>query len=64
MSKKTFELVVTITGAVCAIAIGLVTHFNPPYASAINSSIEIVESAVIAICGNFAVNEANKKALK
>lgn len=64
MSKKTFELVVTITGAVCATAIGLVTYFNPTYATAINSSIEIAESAVIAICGNFAINEANKKNLK
>lgn len=64
MSKKTFELVVTITGAVCAVAIGFVTFFKPPYATAINDSIQIVESAVIAICGNFAINEATKKALK
>ena len=52
MSKKTYELIVTISGAVSAIAIGLVTYFKPQYATAINSSIEIAESALVAICGN------------
>ncbi len=64
MSKKTFELITIITGSICAIAIGLVTHFNPPYATAINDSIQIVESAIVAICGNFAINNANKLAKK
>ena len=40
MSKKTFELIVTISGAVSAVAIGLVTYFSPAHATAINSSIE------------------------
>lgn len=60
MSKRTYELIVTISGAVSAIAIGLVTYFKPQYATAINSSIEIAESAIVAICGNFAINNANK----
>lgn len=64
MSKKTFELITVITGAVSAVAIGLVTYFQPHYAVAINDSIKIAETAIIAICGNFAINEANKKALK
>lgn len=53
MSKKTFELIVTISGAVSAVAIGLVTYFSPAHATAINSSIEIAETAIVAICGNF-----------
>lgn len=64
MSKRTFELITVITGSICAIAIGLVTHFNPPYATAINDSIQIVESAIVAICGNFAINAANKLSKK
>ena len=62
MSKKTFELIVTISGAVAACAIGLVTFFKPQYATAINSSIEIAETAIVAICGNFVdPNKITKK---
>lgn len=61
MSKKTYELITVITGAVGAVAIGLITHFNPPYATAINDSIQIVETAILAICGNFIFKELGKK---
>ncbi len=64
MSKKTFELITVITGAVSAVAIGLVTYFNLPNATAINDSIQIAETAIVAICGNFAINNANKLAKK
>lgn len=60
MDKRTFELITIITGSVSAVAIGLVTYFKLPYATAINDSIQIVESAIVAICGNFAINNANK----
>mgnify|MGYP003290215986 CR=1 FL=1 len=62
MSKRTFELIVTISGSVAACAIGLVTFFKPQYATAINSSIEIVETAIVAVCGNFVdPNKITKK---
>ena len=62
MSKKTYELIVTISGAVATIAIGLITYFKPQYATAINSSIEIAETALVAICGNFVdPNKITKK---
>ncbi len=61
MSKKTYELITVITGAVGAVAIGLITHFNPPYATAINDSIQIAETAILAICGNFLFKELEKK---
>lgn len=60
MSKKTYELIVLITGTLSALAVGLITHFNVPYAAAINDSIQIAETAIVAICGNFAINEAKK----
>ena len=60
MDKRTFELITIITGSVSAVAIGLVTYFKLPYATAINDSIQIVESAIVAICGNFAINNAKK----
>ena len=53
MSKKTYELIVTISGAVSAIAIGLVTYFKPEGATAINSSIEIAESAVTKVASSY-----------
>lgn len=60
MDKKTFELITVITGAVSAIAIGVVTYLGLPNATAINDSIQIAETAIVAICGNFAINNANK----
>ena len=59
MSKKTFELVTIITGAVSAVAIGIVTYLGVPNATAINDSIQIAETAIVAICGNFAIKNAN-----
>ena len=53
MSKRTFELIVTISGAISAAAIGIVTYIKPQYATPINASIEIAETAIVAICGNF-----------
>ena len=61
MSKKTYELIVLITGTISALAIGLVTHFNVPYATAINDSIQIAETAILGICGNFIFKELGKK---
>lgn len=61
MSKKTFELITIITGSVSAIAIGLVTYFGLPHAAAINDSIQIAETAIVAICGNFAINKGLEK---
>lgn len=60
MSKKTFELVTIITGAVSAVAIGVVTYLGLKNGTAINDSIQIAETAIVAICGNFAINSANK----
>ena len=55
MSNKLYVLICTLTSAVAAAAIGLVTYFNPSTAEAINSSISIAEGAIIAIVGNFAI---------
>ena len=61
MSKRTFDLIVIISGAVSAVAIGLVSYYKVPNMTAINSSIEIAESALVAICGNFAINGGLEK---
>lgn len=53
MSKKTFNLVVGITGGVAAIGAALVTFFNPPFCAAINASIVIVETAATEILSLF-----------
>ena len=60
MTKRTYELVTIITGAVGAVAIGIITYLKLPNAVAINDSIQIVETAILAICGNFAINTADK----
>ena len=53
MSKKTFQLISGIVGGVQAIAVAVVTYTSPEYAAAINSSIVIIGTAVIAACSQF-----------
>jgi len=53
MNKKTYELVVGITGGLCAVAIAIVTFCKPAYATAINGAIAIGETAVAEICALF-----------
>ena len=61
MSTRTYELITIITGAVAAVAIGLVTYFKVPYGTAINDSIQIAETAILGICANFIDTTKNIK---
>jgi hypothetical protein len=53
MSKKTFNLVVGITGGIATIASAIVAFLDPAYESAIIASIGVVETAVVEICTKF-----------
>lgn len=53
MSKKTFNLITGLVGAVSAAAITLVTFFDPVKAPVINGSISIATTAIIEICSKF-----------
>ena len=53
MSKKTFNLVTGIIGAVQTIGVAIVTYTEPGYATAINSAIVIAGTAAIEICNLF-----------
>lgn len=53
MSKKVFNLVTGIVGAIQTVGVALVTYFNPEYATAINSAIVIAGTAAIEICNLF-----------
>ena len=53
MKRKTYNLIVGVTGGVAAIAVAVVTFVNPSYATAINASIAIAETAVAEICSQF-----------
>lgn len=57
MSKKTFNLVTGIIGAVQAAGVAIVTYTNPEYATAINSAIVIAGTAAIEICNLFVKEE-------
>ena len=61
MSQKTFNLISIITVAVCSIAIGVVDYIGKGPTVAINDSINILQGAVIAICGNFMITQFKKK---
>lgn len=47
MTLKSFTLWNTIIGAAASVGVGLVTYFSPEYATAINSSIVIMSTALI-----------------
>ncbi len=50
MSKKTLELVVSVTSGVTTIASAVVAYLQPSYAAAIVGGIGIVGGAVIDVC--------------
>lgn len=53
MSKKTFNLVVGISGGIATVASAIVAFLDPAYESAIIASIGVVETAVVEICSKF-----------
>ena len=53
MSKKVFNLVTAITGALQAVGVAVVTYTSPEYATAINSAVVIAGTAIIEICNLF-----------
>ena len=53
MSKKVFNLITGIIGAVQTVGVAVVTYINPEYATAINSAIVIAGTAAIEICNLF-----------
>ena len=53
MSKKTFNLVTGIIGALQTVCVAIVTYTEPSYATAINSAIVIAGTAAIEICNLF-----------
>ena len=57
MSKKTFNLVTCIVGGVQTIAVAVVTYTALEYATAINSAIVVIGTAVIEACSQFVKSE-------
>jgi hypothetical protein len=53
MSKKTFNMVTGIMGGVQAISVAVVTYIQPEFATAINSAIVVIGTAVIEACSQF-----------
>ena len=53
MSKKTFNFVTGIIGALQTVGVAIVTYTEPSYATAINSAIVIAGTAAIEICNLF-----------
>lgn len=53
MSKKTFNLIVGVTGGISAIASAIVAFCQPPYMPAILASIPVAETAIVEICSKF-----------
>ena len=58
MSKKVFNLVTGIVGALQTVGVAIVTYTEPAYATAINSSIVIAGTAIIEICNLFTTPES------
>jgi len=53
MTKKMFTLVTGIVGGLQTIGVAIVTYTNIEYATAINSAIVIIGTAVIEACSQF-----------
>lgn len=57
MTKRVYNLIMAILGAVSGLAIGLVTFFQPPYCVAINAAIPIATTAITEILSLFLKKE-------
>ena len=57
MSKKTFNLIVGVSGGIGAIASAVVAYIQPLYTPAIIASIGIAETAITEICSLFVKEE-------
>lgn len=53
MTKKQFNLVTGIVGALQTAGVAIVTYVSPDYAAAINSAIVVIGTAIIEACSNF-----------
>lgn len=53
MSKKTFNLITGIIGGLQTVAVAVVTFTAPEHATAINSAIVILGTAIIEACSQF-----------
>ena len=53
MSKKTFNLITGIVGALQTIGVAIVTYTETENATAINSAIVVIGTAVIEACSQF-----------
>lgn len=53
MSRKAFNLVTGIVGALQTVGVAIVTFCEPSYATAINSAIVVIGTAVIEACSQF-----------
>ena len=60
MSKKTFTLITGIVGALQTAGVAIVTYTAPEMATAINSAIVVLGTAIIEACNQF-VKEENKE---
>ena len=57
MTKKMFNLITGIVGALQTAGVAIVTYVNPEYATAINSAIVVIGTAIIEACSQFIKDE-------
>lgn len=53
MSKKTFTLITGLVGALQTAGVAVVTYTAPEMATAINSAIVVIGTAIIEACNQF-----------
>lgn len=53
MSKKTYRIIVGITGALCSAAIAIINILNVPNAGAICTVLGVLEATVAEVCSLF-----------
>lgn len=64
MDKKTYNIIAASVTGVVGVVAAVVAKLNPAYEAAIEASLPIFEGAVLAICGNFVINEEVKHGIE
>lgn len=61
MDQKTYNIIAAVVTGVIGVASAIIAKINPPMEAAIESSLPVLEGAILTICGNFVIRAVTNK---
>lgn len=60
MDQKTYNIIAAVVTGVIGVASAVIAKINPPMEAAIETSLPVLEGAILTICGNFVIRAVTK----